>query len=310
MQEFRNAGALSKDVNIAKIYRLEKEYIDKIRPLPISPLTNLPYEDPACDPHIQAAVPLNADVKRLVLEEPWKANKEDIIVGLWRQKGKVMNYRLIYLCSAMSLAPELGVTKEEAQAFIDKYFSYPDGFYGLGTWLESMAITGSELRWIITATGELIFINELNSKGIGDSGAAKRKAVNSPIQGLGATQKKLALARAQKKFTRLNDKYRNIIRGREGVLGGEIHDESLAFIPGECFFELIPDEKLNKKYKCSDYYKPKVKWDENIGEHALALEYGAALKSSMEEGMQETFDLIGTDIPPGSSVEVAPWWVH
>lgn len=129
-----------------------------------------------------------------------------------------MNYRLIYLCSAMSLAPELGVTKEEAQAFIDKYFSYPDGFYGLGTWLESMATTGSELRWIITATGELIFVNELNSKGIGDSGAAKRKAVNSPIQGLGATQKKLALARAQKKFTKLNDKYRNIIRGREGFL--------------------------------------------------------------------------------------------
>jgi len=309
-QEFRNAGALSKDVNIAKIYKLEKEYIDKIRPKPINPLTNKSYDDPACDPHIQAAVPLDNEVKRIVLEEPWRAIKEDLHVGPWRQKGKVMNYRLIYLCSAMSLAPELGVSKEEAQAFIDKYFSYPDGFYGLGEYLKSTALIGSEVRWVRTATGELIFVNESNSKGLSDSGAASRKSVNSPNQGLGSTQKKIALALADKKFTKLNDKYRNVIRGREGVLGGEIHDESLAFIPGECYFHLVPDEKLNEKYNTDIYVKPQVEFDENIGEHALALEYGAALKSSMEEAMQETFDIIGTDIPPGSSVEVAPWWIH
>ena len=221
-----------------------------------------------------------------------------------------MNYRLIYLCSAMSLATELGISRDEAQAFINKYFSYPDGFYGLGGYLQSMASIGSELRWIRTATSELIFVNEENSKGLSDSGAASRKSVNSPIQGLGATQKKLALAIAYKKFTKLNDKYRNVVKGREGVLGGEIHDESLAFIPGECYFYLVPDKKLNEKYKTDIYVKPQVEFDENIGEHALALEYGDALKSSMEEGMQETFDIIGTDIPPGSSVEVAPWWVH
>lgn len=222
-QEIKVILTLCKDINGTKIEKLGEEYKLGIRQKPIHPVTGEPYDDPLTDQHIIAGAALCPEVKKILEEEPWNCNKDNPLVAKWRQLGKILNYRLIYLGSAQSLAPELGVSVEEAQAFIDKYFSFPDGFYGMGEYLQSMVIVGTELRWIRLITGELIFVAESNSKGLADKGTVGRKAVNSNVQGLGATETKLALIHAHKAFKELDEKYKDVLNGRKGKLIAVVH---------------------------------------------------------------------------------------
>jgi hypothetical protein len=83
-----------------------------------------------------------------------------------------------------------------------------------------------------------------------------------------------------------------------------------AEIPGACNFKLVPDEKLNKKYNSNSFHKPKVTFDKDNPEHQLAIIYKKALEDSMMLGMQETFDIVGSDIPAGATCEVSKFWVH
>ena len=87
-------------------------------------------------------------------------------------------------------------------------------------------------------------------------------------------------------------------------------DEIDALCPGECFFELVPDDKLNEKHNTDCYYKPKTKFSKELPEHIMATEYSNALKQSMEEAMKETFDIVNSEVPAASSVNTSLLWVH
>lgn len=87
-------------------------------------------------------------------------------------------------------------------------------------------------------------------------------------------------------------------------------DEIDAICPGDCFFELVPDNKLNEKHNTDCYYKPKTTFNNELIEHKIATEYSNALKESMQEAMRETFDIIGSEVPALSSVASSLFWVH
>ena len=83
-----------------------------------------------------------------------------------------------------------------------------------------------------------------------------------------------------------------------------------AITPGECYFELVPDVKLNEKLNVNYYYKPKAKFSKELPEHIMAEEYSKSLKQSMEEAMRETFDIVNSEVPAASSVASSLLWVH
>ena len=87
-------------------------------------------------------------------------------------------------------------------------------------------------------------------------------------------------------------------------------DDIDAICPGECHFSINLDSDLNKQYKTDCYYKPKVKFDENLPEHIMATEYSNTLKNCMQEAMKETFDLIDSEIPALSTVTSNMYWEH
>ena len=208
---------------MGKVYKLEKEYITGVRPKPINPITGKEYNNPQVDLHIMAATSLDPEVKRLVEVEPWNALADNPIIAPVRKKAKPLSYGLIYLAGANTIGGQIGSSVEEAQEAIDKYFSYPDGFYGLNQWLQSTALVGSELRWIRLITGELIYIQESNSKGISDGNSSARRACNSSIQGLASTQSKLALIKAHAAFKALDKKYERLLNGRVAELIAIVH---------------------------------------------------------------------------------------
>lgn len=308
-QELRAVAALSKDPNMGKVYKLEKEYLDGTRSKPKHPITGESYDDPLIDLHICAGMSLNTEVRRLVEEEPWNANTSNPLVKEVRNTAKPLNYGLIYGAGAHTVAGQLGSTVEKAQDTIDKYYSPPVGFYGLKEYLDSTAMLGSELRWIQLATGEYIMVNESNSKGIADANSSARRSCNASVQGISATQSKLALIKADKKFEELNKKYELILKGRKAELIAIVHDEIDAVCPGDCSFELVPDNKLNKT-DTDCYYKPKATFNNELIEHQIAVEYSNTLKECMQEAMKETFDIVDSNVPALSSVSSSYYWVH
>lgn len=295
---------------MGKVYKLEKEYISGDREHPINPITGKTYSDPQIDLHIMSATSLDEEVKRLVREEPWEAIADNPVIAPIRKKAKPLSYGLIYLAGASTIAKQIASSTEEAEETIKKYFSYPDGFYGLDNWLKSTALLGSELRWIKLITGDICFISESNSKGSLDANSAARKACNTSIQGLASIQSKLALVKAQKLFNVLDEKYSSILNGKKAEIISVIHDEICALIPGECFFELVPDVKLNEKNNTDCYIKFKTTFDNKLLNHKIGIEYSEALKLAMTEAMTETFDIINSEIPAASSVNSSLYWVH
>lgn len=121
---------------------------------------------------------------------------------------------------------------------------------------------------------------------------------------MAAEQSKLSVIKAHKKIEALNIKYRgDVLRGREGRINAVIHDEIDGTLPGDC--EMIPiinEEKGLIKYE--------THLDLNNPEHALGFEYGEAIRSSMEEAQQYTFDILEVELPAASELSISKYWVH
>jgi DNA polymerase-1 len=107
-----------------------------------------------------------------------------------RSTAKMVNYALLYGKTAFTLAKDIGVTPQEAQAFIDAYFAgFPKVRAFIDTTLSDARVSGV----VKTLYGRRRLVPELNSRNVQIRQAAEREAVNMPIQGTAADILKLAM---------------------------------------------------------------------------------------------------------------------
>lgn len=138
-----------------------------------------------------------------------------------RRMAKVVNYGLIYGMSDYGLAQELGIPKEEATQFIKTYYTlYP----GVEEWRQSAISTAEEKGYSETIFGRKRPIPEIRSENYTLKEAAKRLAINTPIQGTAADLIKMAMIDVEKKLSEAGFK--------SGLLLS-IHDELLFEIEEE-----------------------------------------------------------------------------
>jgi DNA polymerase-1 len=111
-----------------------------------------------------------------------------------RRRAKIINSALLYGKTAFTLAKDIGVPQQAAQAFIDAYFAgYPGVRLFIDRTLAEARITGV----VRTVTGRRRLVPELNSKNGQVRASAEREAVNMPIQGTAADILKKAMIDAQ-----------------------------------------------------------------------------------------------------------------
>jgi len=111
-----------------------------------------------------------------------------------RNKGKTINFSLNYGMRAPLLAKRLGVTKEEAQRYIDGYFeTYP----GVKAWMDATVTECSKKGYVRTLLGRRRRLPALQLMQTEDNFGlmkhAENQAVNSPIQGSVADMVKVAM---------------------------------------------------------------------------------------------------------------------
>ena len=107
-----------------------------------------------------------------------------------RRRAKIINYALLYGKTAFTLAKDIGVTNEAAQAFIDAYFA---GFPRVRGFIDRTLAQAREKGVVKTLFGRRRLVPELNSRNGQVRAAAERVAVNMPIQGTAADVLKKAM---------------------------------------------------------------------------------------------------------------------
>lgn len=97
-----------------------------------------------------------------------------------RRQAKAINFGIIYGISAFGLARQLGISRGEAQAFIDAYFAkFPE----ILSYMERTKEDARRQGFVSTPLGRKCFTPGITDKNPTLRGFAERSAINAPIQG-------------------------------------------------------------------------------------------------------------------------------
>ncbi|MCR4694523.1 MAG: DNA polymerase I [Pseudobutyrivibrio sp.] len=137
------------------------------------------------------------------------------VTDLLRRRAKAVNFGIVYGISAFGLAKDIGVSRGEAQEYIDNYFvAYPK----MHEFLEGLKSGGKELGYVTTLYGRRRPIPELASSAFMTRQFGERVAMNSPIQGTAADIIKIAMVRVHDRL---------LAEGLKSKLLLQVHDELL-----------------------------------------------------------------------------------
>ncbi len=112
-----------------------------------------------------------------------------------RRIAKVINFGLIYGMSSFGLASNLGITRDAAKLYIDRYFArYP----GVASYMDETRASAKERGYVETVFGRRLWLPEINGGNGPRRQAAERAAINAPMQGTAADLIKLSMIAVQK----------------------------------------------------------------------------------------------------------------
>lgn len=100
-----------------------------------------------------------------------------------RRRAKAINFGIIYGISAFGLANQLGISREEAGAYIKTYF---ERFPGIRDYMEETKTFAHKKGYVETIFGRRVHYPEINTKNPSTRGFLERAAINAPIQGSAA----------------------------------------------------------------------------------------------------------------------------
>lgn len=107
-----------------------------------------------------------------------------------RRSAKAINFGLIYGMSAFGLAKQLGISRANAQKYIDLYFQrYPM----VQTFMTNIREKAKLQGYVETLFGRRLYLPDIHSSNAMRRKGAERVAINAPMQGTAADIIKLAM---------------------------------------------------------------------------------------------------------------------
>ncbi|HJW74214.1 MAG TPA: DNA polymerase, partial [Thermoleophilia bacterium] len=172
-----------------------------------------------------------------------------------RDRAKATNFGIIYGLSAFGLSEQTGMSREEAQAFIDAYYArYPR----VGEYRQEIIRRAAEEGFVTTVFGRRRPIPELRGHTVRERNLGERLAVNSVLQGSAADIIKVAMIRAEKDLAAQGLRTRLVL---------QIHDELIFEAPQEEVKAALP---LVREAMCGAYdMDPPLDVSIGVGENWL-----------------------------------------
>jgi len=171
------------------------------------------------DANLQKAFAAGEDIHRATASEVFGVALADVTAEQ-RRAAKAINFGLIYGMGAFGLAANLGITRDAAQSYIDRYFTrYP----GVAQYMAETKTLAHAQGFVETVFGRRLWLLDINAAGARRAGA-ERAAINAPMQGTAADLIKLAMVAVQNwlRNQHLNSK-----------IVMQVHDELVLDVPDD-----------------------------------------------------------------------------
>jgi DNA polymerase-1 len=187
------------------------------------------------DASLMRAFAAGEDVHRATASEIFSVTPIEVSSDQ-RRIAKVINFGLIYGMSSFGLASNLGITRDAAKLYIDRYFArYP----GVAAYMENTRTSAKQNGFVETVFGRRLWLPEINGGSGPRRQAAERAAINAPMQGTAADLIKLSMIAVQDWLEQSNVKSKMIM---------QVHDELVLEVPEE---ELSDVRKRLPELMCS-----------------------------------------------------------
>jgi DNA polymerase-1 len=145
-----------------------------------------------------------------------------------RNRAKAINFGIIYGISAFGLANQLTIPRDEAGAYIKKYF---ERFPGIRDYMEAMKAHVREHGFVRTLFGRKIHFPQIKSGNFAERSFVERASINAPIQGTAADIIRRAMIRMEPALKAAKVPARMLL---------QVHDELVFEVPEEAAEKAMP----------------------------------------------------------------------
>lgn len=172
------------------------------------------------DENLSNAFFAHEDIHSWTASQVFGVDIEDVDYNM-RRMAKAVNFGIVYGISDFGLSRDLGITRKEAGAFIERYYArYP----GVKVYMDKTIAEAREKGYVTTILNRRRYLPDLFSSNRNVRNFGERTAMNTPIQGSAADIMKLAMLEVDKEMKS---------RGLEGMMLLQVHDELIFEFPEE-----------------------------------------------------------------------------
>ncbi|KAF0211738.1 MAG: DNA polymerase [Methylocystaceae bacterium] len=171
-------------------------------------------------PQLRRAFAENLDIHAMTASEMFNVPIKDMPPET-RRRAKAINFGIIYGISAFGLANQLSIPREEASAYIKRYF---ERFPGIRDYMDSTRKTVREKGEVSTIFGRVYHFPGISSANASDRAFYERAAINAPIQGAAADIIRRAMIRMDDALARA---------GLSAQMLLQVHDELVFEAPND-----------------------------------------------------------------------------
>ena len=172
----------------------------------------------AGDEHMIAAFRTGEDIHTVTASQVFGVPPEQVTHEM-RRRAKAVNFGIVYGISDFSLSQDIGVTRAEAKAYMEKYF---EKYSGVHAYMTQVVERAKADGYVSTLMGRRRWLPELKSSNFNLRSFGERVALNMPIQGTAADLIKKAMLRVDGRLRR---------EGLEARLVLQVHDELIVESP-------------------------------------------------------------------------------
>jgi DNA polymerase-1 len=131
------------------------------------------------DSGLLAAFAAGEDIHRATAAEVFGVPPAEVSADQ-RRSAKAINFGLIYGMSAFGLAKQLGIERDAAQTYVDRYFErYP----GVRAFMDRTREQARDQGYVETVFGRRLYLPDIKARNPQIRAAAERTAINAPMQG-------------------------------------------------------------------------------------------------------------------------------
>lgn len=160
----------------------------------------------------------------------------EMVTKQMRSRAKAVNFGIVYGIGAFSLAKDIGVTRREAQEYIDNYLAT---YSGVARYMDHMIELAKERGYSETLFNRRRYLPELASSNHMLKSFGERVARNMPIQGTAADIIKIAMVKVDERLAK---------EKMESKLILQVHDELIVEAPeneAEKALKIVTEEMEN-----------------------------------------------------------------